>query len=453
MRALTVNVHFLLVVSVAVAFFVSGVLDNLLNYRNHYAVAFCSNGRIIDRKRFRASSMSAGHGNNFNEIVAYLEEEFNRSGSEADKKDPDEDNLHPIPQQRTFQTSVKTHTNVIDLLDEIDTAPSNILSVVLFFANYCKMCQQAIIPFKQVANDMAERVRFIRYETSALSPKEFKSMGIDKLPFLQIYRNGICVASFSATQKISKTSRKMVLRPRLLEHIDTCERRSLADWSTFRDCYDKEIEANKAARAKIREAIDGKYSADYNDDEERLYRSIRTLTSESELLRLIHGDKDYIDDDRREEGPNNCIVVIMFHSHFDPSCRRAQHKFRKIASERQYQYEKGMERTPCTMARIETSLLPDQTLRSFGIQRYPHIHIYRISTHCSEIDGNRKSIECVASFSIPRSFLFAKMLHESLDTVVQRTPEEWTEFYNQHRNEIEAQKLAVKEIIHNRVQR
>ena len=80
------NVHLLLVVSVAVAFFVSGVLDNLFNYRNHYAVAFCSNGRIIDRKRFRASSLSAGHGNNFNKIVAYLEEEFNRSGSDIYSK-------------------------------------------------------------------------------------------------------------------------------------------------------------------------------------------------------------------------------------------------------------------------------------------------------------------------------------------------------------------------------
>jgi thiol-disulfide isomerase/thioredoxin len=401
--------------------------------------------------------MSAGRGKDIKDWVSYLEEEFNRSGDDNDGGSGDNDDLRPEPKPaRAFQTSVTSHTNAMDLLDQIDTAPPNDLTVVLFFAHYCKTCQRAIVPFKQLANDSESSVRFVRFETSSLSPKQFFSLGIDRVPFLQIYRNGICVASFSATEKTSRTSRKMVLRPRLLENIEACRRRSMTEWSAFRDKYDAEIEANKLARAKIREAGLSRKSMEHNgdndedndDDDERLYRSVRTLTSESDLLRLLRDNEDSRDDNS-EGRDEDSTVVIMFHSHFDSSCLRAQHKFRKIASERQ------QTTTPpsCTMARIEASILPDKTLQSLGIERYPHIQIYRSSRNSEKGEGTIDTKECVASFSIPRSFLFSRMLHESLDAIDQRTPEEWAEFFSQHREQIKTQQLALEGIVREKEQR
>ncbi len=347
-----------------------------------------------------------------NEWVSKLEEEFHKS----------DDNHQEPKKQRPFETSVKTHTNAMDLLNQIDTAPPNDLTIVLFFAHYCKTCQRAFAPYKQLANDATQGLHFCRLETSALSPKQFTSMGIDRVPFLQIYRNGICVASFSATQKITPTSSKIVLKQRLSEQIDACQRRSLMEWSTFRDQHDKEIEANKAARLQIRESKENGVQDDNDDDEdERLYRSVRTLTSEQELLNLLESN----DGNEKKE-----IVAIMFHSHFDPSCQRAQHKFRKIANERQ-------PNTSTIMARIEASVLSETTLRSLGIHKYPHIQIYRSSDN---------SKQCVASFSIPRSFLFSNLLHESLDAIDRRTPEEWDDFCTEHQSEIASQQLALEGI-------
>jgi len=451
---------------------------------NWYAVAFSSNGLGIGGGiPRRASYVSAGRGDSINEWVSYLEEEFNRSGDNKDgdnnnnssnnNNNRDKDDFRPALQQRSFQTSVTTHTNAIDFLDQIDTAPPNDLTVVLFFAHYCKTCHRTIVPFKQLANNYKSlslsSVRFTRFETSVLSPKQFQSLGIDRVPFLQIYRNGICVSSFSATQKTGRTSRKIVLRPRVLEHIDACQRRSLTDWLAFRDRHDAEIEANKAARARIREASDtangnandiSSYDDD-NDEEERWYQSVRTLTSESDLLRLLRGNKEFGTrrvggDDYYQGGGDNNIVVVMFHSRFDASCVRAQHKFRKIASEFQQQQQKEGQQhrstASCTMARIEASVLPDKTLQLLGIERYPHIQIYWNSSQPHNNKGNATTKECVASFSIPRSFLLTKMLHQSLDAIDQRTPEEWAEFYNQHREEIESQQLALEGIVREREQ-
>jgi len=403
-----------------------------LGRSNSRVSAFCGSsiGRRLSRRT--SPSLSAGRDSERNEWISKLEEEFHRSGnSEGHSNNPD---------THRFQTSVQTITNAVDLLDQIDKAPPNDLTIVLFFAHYCKTCQRAFVPYKQLANAASNNTRFVRFETSSLTPKQFRSMGIDRVPFLQIYRNGICVSSFSATQKISRTSSKIVLRHRLAEQIEAYQTRSLTQWSAFRDQNDREIQANKVARAKIRAAMVSPQNAmnssgeDQDDDEEeKLYRCVRTLTSESEFLYLL----------KESSRDQDEMVAIMFHSHFDPSCVRAQHKFRKIASERQ---QKTQKKQPFTMARIEASILSDKTLESLGIQKYPHIQIY---CHSSDTSTTK---QCVASFSIPRSFLFAKLLHESLDAIDQRTPEEWDAFYHRHKNDIESQQLALETILREREQ-
>lgn len=431
-------------VPIALAIVALGGGNTYFSNRNYPVDAFCGseiNGLVVGRSLRHTPSMFACRSSDRHEWISYLEEEFNRSG--GNEGDSNKDNLRPEPKPRIFQTPVKTLTSAMDLLDQIDQAEPNDLTAVLFFAHYCKTCQRAFVPYKQLANSHKETAKFIRFETSVLTPKQFFSLGIDRVPFLQIYRNGICVSSFSATQKISKTSSKIVLRSRFLEELDTCQRRSLTDWLTFRDQHDRKIEANKAARAKIREVQDANAiycDEDEDDKQEKLYRSVRTLTSESDLLRLIKGNRG------RDE---SVIVAIMFHSHFDPSCLRAQHKFRKIAIERQ-ENKRLKTKSSCTMARIEASILPDKTIKLLGIQKYPHMQIYWNSS--DEEISTQKTKQCVASFSIPRTFLFAKLLHESLDAIDQRTPEEWAAFYNQHKKEIEFQQLSLEGIIRDREQ-
>eukprot|EP00537_Pseudo-nitzschia_pungens_P008420 CAMPEP_0172378990 /NCGR_PEP_ID=MMETSP1060-20121228/69701_1 /TAXON_ID=37318 /ORGANISM="Pseudo-nitzschia pungens, Strain cf. cingulata" /LENGTH=345 /DNA_ID=CAMNT_0013106723 /DNA_START=175 /DNA_END=1210 /DNA_ORIENTATION=- len=152
-----------------------------------------------------------------------------------------------------------TYMNALDLFDSIDNAPPNELTVVLCFAHYCKTCQRANIPFKQLAygheqgSTTSPHTRFVRLETSALSPHQFRSLGIDRLPFLQIYRNGICVASCSAVERVGRTSTRLVLRPRLLEALEVCRGRSASGWVAFRKAFAPEIEANLAARSGLRE--------------------------------------------------------------------------------------------------------------------------------------------------------------------------------------------------------
>jgi len=456
MKAISFDVQFVGALSVVlVAIVASGGRDKNFTSKISYASAFPSGTTSIGgRISRRVPPMRVGRDDNINDLVSYLEEEFRKSGDDGD--------LSEAPRRKAFQTPVKTYSRAIDLLDEIDNAAPNSLTIVLFVAYYCKTCQRTIVPFKQLANDFdsANDVTFVRFETSSLSPKQFLSLGIDRVPFLHIYRNGICVASVSATEKVSRTSSKIVLRPRLLENIEACQRRSLSEWSVFRDKYDKEIEANKAARLKLREDFNGgkrdgseDAPSESVDDDERLYRSVHTLTSESELLDFLRGDdlfeKEQDRDDDKEDVEND-FVVIMYHSHFDQSCLRAQHKFRKIAIERQQQHRlKDKDRIPSTytMARIEASVLPERILQSLGIQRYPHIQIYLNSNRREE---NSITKECVASFSVPRSFVFAKMIHESLDAIEKRSPEEWTEFYSQHREKIKSQQMALEGIIRER---
>jgi len=122
------------------------------------------------------------------------------------------------------------------------------------------------------------------------------------------------------------------------------------------------------------------------------------------------------------------------------------------------------------MARIESSILTDKTLQKLGIKTYPCIQIYvdeinnghglnaantnttertttTIPTRATTTAAAATTKRCVASFSIPRSFLFAKMIHEALDAIDHRTHEEWNEFYDEHGNNIQFQQLALEGII------
>ena len=422
-------------------------------------------GGNIGRRKYRyelfPSRLKAATNNNddSNDWVSRLEEQFKKSENinnnnnkqTKDEEEGEEEKENIVPRRRSFQTPVTTYAGVLDLLNDIDNAQSNDLTVVLFFSFYCKTCHRANIPFKQLAYSSSPDINFIRFETSVLTPKQFRSLGIDRVPYIQIYRNKICVASFTVTTARtssggSSTSRnaQMMLRPRLVENISACRDRSIADWYAFRDMHDKEIERNKAARKKLRadvinenDSSHSDYSVDDNEDDEseRQYRSVRTLTSEADLLQVIRGNKnDEGNKNNTATNDDDDILVVMYHNHFEQSCLRAQHKYRIVANEQLKKQQRSSSSLTSSsswcMARIETSVLSDNTLQLLGVRLYPHIQVYLGRT-------------CVASFSIPQSYLFAKKLRESLEIISSRTTQEWDEFYDQNNGEIKSQQSAL----------
>jgi hypothetical protein len=381
----------------------------------------------------------------------------------------DTDEVLEIPQQhdqhddRRLQTPVTTFTTVEECLDAMDGSTSD-LTVVLFFAHYCKKCHQANIPYKRLAYTNPT-IQFTRLETSLMSSRQLKALGVARVPFLQIYRNGICVASFATPWK---------LETQLSETLGLCRQRSVSDWLAFCQQHDAEIQSNKDARRGIRSEITPSQlptgsSPSGNPQQQQQVHShnppVKTLASELQLVMAIDNTRTSTDaaaatttttsgnngatsglldiDDRTigrglvsYEGSSNSNsndrqnsekpAVIMFHSHFGHSSLRAQHQFTRIAESSPY--NEGF-----NLFRIESSTLPDSTLKELGISKYPHIQIYR--------DG-----KCVASFSIPQTYLFSTIVQRSLDEFNQRTDAEWDDFMAQFQSNIASNQQVIESI-------
>jgi hypothetical protein len=318
----------------------------------------------------------------------------------------DSDFQSEIP-RKAFQTPVTTFTSVVECLDSIEDASPNEFTVLLYFAHYCRMCHQANIPFKKLAYKNPD-VKFTRLETSILTSKQLRSLGISRVPFLQIFRNGICVASFSTKWRLESELRETLL---------LCQHRSLGDWQSFCYQYDDEIQLNKKARERLRAETLRLLPM----EEETL---VTTLASEGQLLQAIKAAVP-----TRGSTTSPKPLVVLFHSHFEQACYRAQRQYKRIA-------EQPLHKEFFSMTRIERSVLSDSTLQDLGIERYPHIQVYK--------DGN-----CVASFSIPQTYIFSKMVGDSLDTIRNRTSKAWQDYVQHHRVDMEANK-AVQDVLHRR---
>lgn len=311
-----------------------------------------------------------------------------------------------VPKRRSLQSPVETFTTLIECLDAMDNSISGKgadsgpeLTVVLFFAHYCKLCHAANIPYKKMAYQAdPNQIRFTRLETSVMTVAQFRSLGISRVPFVQIYRHGVCVASFST---------KWQLESKLKETLKDCQSRSISGWMNFMRRFENEIQDNKMVRNQLRQEALLPGSAD-----SAALGGIQTLASESQLLNAIDKSNEY-------------TTVIMFHSHFEPACLRAQHQYRRIADS---PVAEGL-----GLKRIESSHLSDSVLQSLGIERYPHIQIY-------------KDKKCVASFSVPQTYVFRSLVTNSLEEVKQRQPQDWEVFYQQFESEIRKNKDALDTI-------
>jgi hypothetical protein len=274
---------------------------------------------IVNSKRKRTVGTSTASA-----LSAIIRRDFRHVWEEANNPN-DTENLDRSTKKATkrlrttLQTPIKTFTSIIECFDTIDNALPNQLTVVLYFAHYCKMCHQANIPYKKLAysyeeetsllydddeSDKDPKIQFTRIETSVLTKPQFQSLGISRVPFVQIYRNQICIASFSTNFRI--------LEEQLKDTLVISKHRSILEWVSFFNQHDKEIQSNKLARQTIRNEI--LFNNNRMDDEPSSNNLVRTVASEKQLLDAIDSSK------------KSTVSVIMYHSHFEQACVRAQHQ-------------------------------------------------------------------------------------------------------------------------------
>jgi thioredoxin-like negative regulator of GroEL len=120
------------------------------------------------------------------------------------------------------------------------------LTLVLFHAHYCKICQRATMQLTRAAREYPS-VNFGKVEARVFpepASDNLRSLGISKFPFVQIFRKGACVASFSTGPT------HMFLR-KVRDTLDLCLERDEDCWGSFTTDFATEIESNRDARSNL----------------------------------------------------------------------------------------------------------------------------------------------------------------------------------------------------------
>ena len=414
------------------------------------------------------SLSSSSSGNNNNATTFTTERTTTDEGLELTPSQDDERDHRELMARSSPVTTFETLEECLSSMDGKST--NSDLTVVLFVAHYCKKCHEAYKSYKRIASSNPPSIDFTRIETSLMSLHQLRLVGVSRVPFIQIYRNGSCVASFAASSPPSSK-----LESQLQATIDSCQQRSKTDWMKFCQHHREEIQHNKNARQTIRSKIvrsspfssrlSTKWTQDQHEHQHhRRPSTVTTIVSERQLLLAIDttntsitGSRErkgstFFDDDivesstiGNDDGGNEFVMndssnnnhndnngkpaVILFHSRFGHASLRAQRQFTTIAEDQNHYIGKFV------FFRIDSSTLSDTTLKGLGVSTYhPHIQIYK--------DGR-----CVASFSIPQTYIFTRMVRGSLDECIQRTEQDqWNDFMNQFADDISSIQQTVDSI-------
>eukprot|EP00551_Chaetoceros_affinis_P004546 CAMPEP_0203677440 /NCGR_PEP_ID=MMETSP0090-20130426/28222_1 /ASSEMBLY_ACC=CAM_ASM_001088 /TAXON_ID=426623 /ORGANISM="Chaetoceros affinis, Strain CCMP159" /LENGTH=223 /DNA_ID=CAMNT_0050544333 /DNA_START=315 /DNA_END=986 /DNA_ORIENTATION=- len=122
---------------------------------------------------------------------------------EGEKKDEVRLRASPIKKKMPAHDvggPVEPISSVDGFLGAIEGAPKDCLVVVLYHAKWCKVCARVTVKMRQMAQRMEKKgtpcpVKFISVEVTA-NNEICSTLGIKKFPFIQMYRNRECVASF-----------------------------------------------------------------------------------------------------------------------------------------------------------------------------------------------------------------------------------------------------------------
>jgi thiol-disulfide isomerase/thioredoxin len=177
----------------------------------------------------------------------------------------------------------KNNNNNDDDNDDSISSSNDRFVVIKYYASYCKICQRAGIQLKKIATEYPPTiVQFAKIEASVLgsissgtshdrqppppqqqqhqsvpatttsstststSADVLRTLGVTKFPFVQIYRNGFCVASFS-------TGPSHLFVKRVRDTINLCLERTPDIWTEYRAEFDDEIQSNRKARQSLQQ--------------------------------------------------------------------------------------------------------------------------------------------------------------------------------------------------------
>jgi len=142
-------------------------------------------------------------------------------------------------------SKVQKLTSLDDFLNYIDGAPPDSLAVVKFYAKICPLCKRIEMKYKKMSRFYSTApIQFAEIEKTA-HPDLFSVLGVDTYPYIQIYRNGQCVAAHGTES--DKTFEPVV-------H-DTVQRElmmSPEDWNSFLHSFAGPIQAMTQKVDKLR---------------------------------------------------------------------------------------------------------------------------------------------------------------------------------------------------------
>lgn len=156
--------------------------------------------------------------------------------------------------RQTPKSPVTTVESVEELLavmdcheDTITTQEDCEMTLVLFHAHYCKICQRATMQLTKAAREYP-MVNFAKVESKVIpepASDNLRTLGVSKFPFVQIYRKGDCVASFS-------TGPTHMFMRKVRGTLDLCLERDADCWEGFSTEFASEIQGNRDARNSLR---------------------------------------------------------------------------------------------------------------------------------------------------------------------------------------------------------
>jgi Thioredoxin len=146
---------------------------------------------------------------------------------------------------RLFETPISTFASFAHYFNTLESQDG--IVVVLYAAAFCKLCQRATMVYKQIAAKRQEgdpRLKFYRLEVTASDGHYMKPLQISKFPFVQIFYQHECVASFS-------TGPSHQFRKKVDDTLDVCVKRTPEDWGSVRQHFRSEIEENRRVRKEL----------------------------------------------------------------------------------------------------------------------------------------------------------------------------------------------------------
>ena len=101
-------------------------------------------------------------------------------------------------------TTISSLTSLDDYFNLIENTPKDSLVVVKYYAKVCPLCRRVAPKYKKMARmyqQQQQPIHFCEIEKS-VCPTLFDTMQVTTFPFIQVFRNGLCIASHG-TQSLS----------------------------------------------------------------------------------------------------------------------------------------------------------------------------------------------------------------------------------------------------------